>query len=357
MTAQGESHFRCPSHLGTVLIGSSLKMDSNTVVRTGAAVADAAGAKMYLVHASPIEPVVVGFEPGGFPPEGFQEEAERRRRLLWDQAERLGIDPDELAGLAVALETPHRVIVETARQIGAGLIVVGASEPGGSLGKLLGSTADRVVRQAICPVLVVRGTLTVPARRVLMPVDLSALSADTFRCGLHLLGQISHSVPAEIEALYALDSQDQLEFLQPEMPWMTTSQQVERRAARELERFVLANCEEAPGPVRTTVRPGNALNEILDELDRKPVDLVILGTHGRSGFDRLLLGSVASAVLRQAPCSVLMIPPAASLGASIAEAALARTAPAWHVEQHCGAGSRSRPALGEQAGHGLCGGY
>jgi nucleotide-binding universal stress UspA family protein len=344
MTVQGDSHFRCRSRLDTVLIGSSLEMDSNTVVRTGAAVARAAGAKVHLVHVAPLEPVAIGFEPGGLPPGIFQEEAERRRRLLWDQAERLGIDPDELAGLAVVSGTPHRAIDEMAQQIGAGLIVVGASEPGGRLGKLLGSTADRVVRQATCPVLVVRGMLPVPARRVLMPVDLSVLSAEAFRCGLHLLGQISHSAPAEIEVLYALDSKNQLEFLPSEMPWVTTSQQVERHATQALERFVQENCDQTPVPVRTRVRSGDARDEILAELDGKPIDLVVLGTHGRNGFDRLLLGSIASAVLRQAPCSVLMIPPSASLGEAIAEAVVAQTAPAWHLR-------------GEQARHGPCGGY
>jgi hypothetical protein len=62
------------------------------------------------------------------------------------------------------------------------------------------------------------------------------------------------------------------------------------------------------------------------------MDLVILGAHGRSGFDRLLLGSIASGVLRKAPCSVLTVPPVASLDEAIAEAVLEQTHPARHVE-------------------------
>lgn len=49
--------------------------------------------------------------------------------------------------------------------------------------ELLGSTADRVLRKASCPVLIVRGELPVPPRRVLAPVDPSTLSGDSFRCG------------------------------------------------------------------------------------------------------------------------------------------------------------------------------
>ncbi|HEX7185636.1 MAG TPA: universal stress protein [Thermoanaerobaculia bacterium] len=332
MTAQDVIQLGRTSRPRTVLIASSLEKDSNSVVGTGAAVARAAGAKVYLVHVAPPEPFAVGLETGWLAPGAFKEEAERRRRLLWDQAKRLRIDPDELAGVGVTSGPPHWVIVETARRIGAELIVVGASEFGRSLAKLLGSTADRVVRKASCPVLVVRGELPVPPRRVLMPVDLSELSADSFRCGLDLLGQISNGAQAEIEAFYALDFLPPLEFCHPDMPWVTTSQQVERRAAWELERFVIENGEDAPAAMHAKVQPGDARNEILSELERKSADLVILGTHGRNGFDRLLLGSIASSVLRQAPCSVLMIPPAATLGRAIAEAVVAQAVPNWHVE-------------------------
>ena len=46
------------------------------------------------------------------------------------------------------------------------------------------------------------------------------------------------------------------------------------------------------------VRPGDAANEIRREVERVPYDLLILGTHGRSGFERLFLGSVTEKVLR-----------------------------------------------------------
>lgn len=334
MTAQADSHFRCLSHLETVLIGSSLEQDSNQLVSTGAAVARAAGARIYLVHVAPPRPSAVGLETNLLGPDTSEEE--RRREQLRDQAQRLGLRPDELAGLEVVAGTPHRVIVDMARRVGAKLIVVGASEPGGGLDKLLGSTADRVVRRADCPVLVVRGELPVPPRRVLLPVDLSELSADAFRCGLHFLGEISNGAPTDIEALYTLDFLAQLKFLHSDMPWVTTSHQVESHAAQELERFVRDQCEGAAVPVQARLRAGDAQVAILAELGEKPADLVVLGTHGRSGFDRLVLGSIASAVLREAPCSVLMIPPAASLDQAIGEAVVNQTAPAWHIEHGAG---------------------
>ena len=63
---------------------------------------------------------------------------------------------------------------------------------------------------------------------------------------------------------------------------------------------------------------GRAHREILRSAETKPADLIVMGTHGRRGFKRLLLGSVTEAILREAPCPVLTVPPQAS--ASVSEA-------------------------------------
>jgi nucleotide-binding universal stress UspA family protein len=59
------------------------------------------------------------------------------------------------------------------------------------------------------------------------------------------------------------------------------------------------------------VQEGVAASRILDEVKTGSVDLVVMGTHGRGGFDRLVLGSVAEKVLRKATCPVLTVPPPA----------------------------------------------
>ena len=107
---------------------------------------------------------------------------------------------------------------------------------------------------------------------------------------------------------------------------------MERQSAGKLEKFVQENRPEAPLHVETAMLSGEARFEILQELSERPYDLVMLGTHGRGGLDRLVLGSVASTVARKAPCSVLMVSPEAALEEGIAEAILAGTMPAWHCE-------------------------
>ena len=61
-------------------------------------------------------------------------------------------------------------------------------------------------------------------------------------------------------------------------------------------------------PMRFEIGEGDAASEILDRAGAIPSDLIVMGTHGRSGFDRLILGSVTEKVIRKASCPVLTIP-------------------------------------------------
>jgi nucleotide-binding universal stress UspA family protein len=64
--------------------------------------------------------------------------------------------------------------------------------------------------------------------------------------------------------------------------------------------------------VETLVREGGIVGTVLKEAERLPIDLIVLGSHGLSGFERLVMGSVAEKVLRKAPCPVLSVGPPVS---------------------------------------------
>lgn len=314
------------SRTDMVLIGTSLGEESDQVVRTGLAVARAAGAQVFLVHAARPGPLLDGYEAET----ALQrEQIARSGEELRSQIERLGLGEPDLAGSKVQAGAPHRVLTGIAKEIGADLIVVGATGSGPFAAELLGSTAERVLRKARCPVLIVRGELPVPPRRVLAPVDLSTLSGDSFRCGLQRLAQLAGSSEIRVRAVHALSLLDALAFRQRRG---MSAEQVEQHAAAHLQRFILENRSDLPFPVEAAVRPGEPHFEILREVAEHPVDLLILGTHGRGGLDRLMLGSVASTVARKAPCSVLVIPPEAALEESLAEAVRSQTEPTWHPE-------------------------
>jgi len=70
-----------------------------------------------------------------------------------------------------------------------------------------------------------------------------------------------------------------------------------------------AAAESAPGvAIEAVIREGSTATEILEQAASMSADLLVIGTHGRSGFDRLLVGSVAEKVLRKASCPVLTVP-------------------------------------------------
>ncbi len=312
------------SRIDMVLIGTSLGEESDQVVCSGLAMARAAGARAFIVHAAQLEPLLVGY--------GHVLEREQLAKCdeeLRRQIERLGAGGPDLAGSKVQIGAPHRILIETAQEIGADLIVVGATGSGPFAAELLGSTADRVLRKAPCPILIVRGELPVPPRRVLAPVDLSTLSGDSFCCGLQMLAQLAGNAEVQVRAVHALSLLDALAFRQRTK---TSVEQASEHVAAQLQRFVLENRPDLSFPVETTVLPGEPRFEILREMEEHPVDLLILGTHGRGGMDRLVLGSVASTVSRKAPCSVLVISPEAALEESFAEAVRSQTEPAWHRE-------------------------
>ena len=315
----------CLHPLRTVLVGTSLGEESDRVVRAGLAVARAAGARVALVHAIPDESRFSALEIGRGEDFAAELSADAREALA-RQVERLGLLTSEIAFTEVVAGEPHRVLVESAQRAGADLIVVGATGAGPLAAELLGSTADRVLRKATCPVLLIRTELSIPPRRVLAPVDLSAISADAYRCGLDLLGQIAGAEKTEIRAVHAVSFFDAL-ALKRQTQGDLSPEAAAQQHGEELRRFVRENPGDAPAEVTTAVLPGEARFEILRDLSEHPADLVLLGTHGRGGFDRLMLGSVASTVARKAPSNVLLISPDAALSESIGEAIVDRTAP------------------------------
>lgn len=284
-----------------VLVGTSLDASSDPIVQTGAELARRLDAGLHLFHAHSL-PVAYFAGPTGMTtisPDLLDTERQVRRQLLDEQLARVGIDPGAITGTVIEAGAPHRMLLETATSLSADLIVVGSSETPGRA--IHGTTTDRVLRKAICPVWVLHGPSRLPPRRILAPVDLSPLSEECLRRGLVLVDEM-HGEPPEIDALFVLTREEL------ESSTQFTAEQIERMAHEELERFC-ARLERGGATVHRTVRIGEIRQQILDEIGETPTDLLLLGTHGRSGFERFLLGSVAADMASRAPCDVLIIPP------------------------------------------------
>lgn len=259
------------------------------------------GAKLHLVHAFQF-PQLYTMSPGlnMVYPEGLQEYEGEMQEALEAAVRR---NPEVEAGSVVchALPgAPGQVLVDTADRVHADLLVVGAARPSRRRHPILGTTAQRVLRGADVPVLVARTALYRKPERVLLATDLSEMSAAVHERALDVLEGLYGLAGTELRALLVLA----FGLVPPPLPQDALS----RTAYAELGRFLDARSARA-APVRPAVRIGEAPGQILDEVADWNADLLVVGTHGRHGLPRLWLGSVAEACIRDAPCSVLAIPP------------------------------------------------
>jgi nucleotide-binding universal stress UspA family protein len=195
------------------------------------------------------------------------------------------------------------VILDVALQVGAGLILVGATRRGKLAGAILGTTAQRVLRASPLPVLVNRRPPQGRPRRVLLTTDLSELSAAVYERALALVTMLWGSQDLEVRSLFVAG--DDLP-LPPIGYQFTMRDQAEQRLGAFLEQM-------RPGEtaVEGKVRLGRSARKILVEAKEWGADLLVLGSRGRTGTSRLLIGSVAETVMRKASCDVLLIPAAA----------------------------------------------
>jgi nucleotide-binding universal stress UspA family protein len=199
---------------------------------------------------------------------------------------------------------PVQQINETALELKSDLVVMGTRGRTGLAHVLLGSTAEGVVRGAPCPVLTVRsvakGNQPVGITRILVPVDFSDCSLEALEYTIQAAKEFSASVTIlhVIEpASYGLDF-----TLVHAGDAQKTTQALEKR----LGEFT-ALLKERDIPARSVLQSGAPGQAILDGARAAEADLIVMGTHGRRGFSHLVSGSVAEAVLRQAPCPVLTI--------------------------------------------------
>jgi universal stress protein E len=275
-----------------LIVGASLDpRDGTEALVTGLELERLWDADVVFVHAVSRDRLADSLAGDWIPQNRPREILEQAKQDLSERLRKLAPQPLRDPHLEVRSGSPHRVLTELARNLRAQMIVVGAADR--TAAPWLGSTADRVLRKAACPVLMVRGQLPLPPTRLLVPVDLSALSAEAVDACAAWLRRFPGAAPARVELLH----------VSPEL----TAEPGRARAERELSRL-LGACPQAAG-FTAQVRSGPVMPEILAQLEESHAQLVVLGTHGRGGFERYMLGSVAADIARTAPTSVLMVPP------------------------------------------------
>ncbi len=202
-----------------------------------------------------------------------------------------------------------QTIADVATKIPVELIAMTTSGRTGFSRWAMGSVADRVIHIAQQPLLLIRNQEVAPAdytiRRILVPVDGSALAeAALFQASL-----IAQEQGADLVLLRVVEplSNWQKKILR-EGNYADTV--VEKERQQEAERY-LADCTATLQTEQLTVTThlyrGNAGETILHLIEQEPFDLVVMSTHGLSGYSRWVYGSVAGKVLHRASCPLLLI--------------------------------------------------
>lgn len=191
---------------------------------------------------------------------------------------------------------PAEDILETARELSAELIVLGGRAAHGTA-RVLGSVAERVVAHATVPVLIARADPTLP--HILAATDFSEPSLPAVAAAHEIARRFGapitllHCVPRE-QAYTAVDALAAPEGANPEV----------LSAARARLRAI---CETSSEHDSSRVVVGDPAESIVQVAEEQHASLVVVASHGRTGLARLVIGSVAEKVLREAPCSVLVV--------------------------------------------------
>lgn len=194
-------------------------------------------------------------------------------------------------------------LLAQAAEVGAGLIVLGARGSGLLRRLVLGSTAERMLRNTSLPVLVVRQPPTESYRRVLVAVDFSSASAEALRLAMVLAPDAefvlvhAYEVPFESKLRFAGVDESTIDQYR---------QRAEREATQDLDALV-STAGLDPARVRFVVVQGDPARILVEQ--QQGCDLLAVGQRGMGALEELLLGSVTKHVLDETDIDVLVAIP------------------------------------------------
>ncbi|MBP6705165.1 MAG: universal stress protein [Vicinamibacteria bacterium] len=287
-----------------VLCATDLSEDADLATVAASDFARLFGSRLVLVHAVPYPaPAQVLF------PHLIQGTMDRLMAVSRVAAETVSTRVASLTGRAaedidvrVDVGAPDEVIVETAEEVGADLLVIGLAGSD-SEGRGPGATAVRIARHAHCPVLVVRkGPVKGP---VLAATDLS----DPAQGALQMGALVAAQTLAPMVAVHVVDYSPVVvvpEAFGPGIPIPVSEEEHQAilKAAGEKLVEALSHVEVKADRLVEEGTPSDRIVAVAEQIE---ASLVVVGTAGGGGLRRMLLGSVAEEVLRLAPCSVLLV--------------------------------------------------
>ena len=196
--------------------------------------------------------------------------------------------------------SPAEVILETAQSAQPDMIVLGARGIGRVKELMLGSVSHRTVLHAPCSIFIMKGSLP-SLQRVLLPLE----GEEDAQLALQFLATHPFRESVEIQLMKI--------WPQPQTPWPLTLEQ-----NKLLEEHAITHAQEhldelsrqlgTMGYIATSyVGLGDPSYAIIEQQRANQADMIMMGSHGRRGLSRFLLGSVSHSVLHEATCPVLIL--------------------------------------------------
>jgi len=284
--------------------------------------------QVYLLSVTPtargVTPPVVDSRPRkGEERERVEQELGKYLRKVAQRLEPVAAEVE----LAVRFGRPADEVLAFAEGVGADLIAMTTHGRSGIRRWIFGSVADRILRGATCPVLLVRagrGAVTAPLpqtpyRRILVPLDGSELAEQVLPYVKALIRSSRISPPEGVTRIFLISvlttglGDRTVTLLTSYPPGLQLSTTALHYAEVELKRYlrsVATVLRDHGAMTHVEVRRGTPADEILTHAVKVEADLIGMTTHGLSGLSRWAHGSVARKVLRGARCPVILVRPA-----------------------------------------------
>ena len=291
-----------PATAGPMLVAARGEGDDPAIEMARLLAPRSRGGLAVVAVLAPLPMFLTGMEPVVVVPEY---EAERKADL--EQRVKREMADDGATGwpVEVLYGDPARVLTDRARERNAPLIVMGLGRHRPIDRVLASETALRTIRRADCPVLAVASPVATLPQTAVVATDFSPACASALATALPLL-----AVGATIHMVHVWQPCER------EDERLEARDEAYRRSLPEQFRRFTASLPVPPGvTVKHETREGEAAERVLDFARAHRADLIVAGRQGHGLLERMWIGSVTTALLRGATCSVLVTPPPAGGGA------------------------------------------
>ena len=289
-----------------VLVATDFSSNAEDALALVAGLEMPAGSAVRIVHVLAPFPTISALAPASMI--ALAAEGEREIMTELDRQTAMFRERALAVQTALVIGRPADMIVEEAQRFHADLVVVGSRGRRRLAATLLGSVSAEVVDRAPCPVLIARG-------RALTRLILAEDGSDVANAGADLVTSIPalHALPVQVVSVvdapfpFAAANSDAGPTMHAAIQAYYDALPSLREAATRTARDRSAKLSAAGVSATPEVREGDAADELIAAAVASHADGIVIGSHGRTGVSRLFLGSVARAVLFDAPCSVLVV--------------------------------------------------